>query len=204
MTSPRWQNWSFLILLLLTRTTNNYSPTIHHWENPRTRSEAESPACTRHQDRLYENNERSSYTPTTLPLPQAGQRNLGDNHPHSTGLALWDLLLSSYPMGIARESATTGNLTMIEKGREGGNNQHMDLSKSNLFQQCPSSNNNQQLCSFAEPSLGSTLNRELRRMKICLIWILKRCLEPGLPTPLTTMCRSSRQAIRKQQIWKKR
>lgn len=110
-----------------------------------------------------------------------------------SGLAPWGLQGNL-------QGSTMGNLTMIEEGREVGNNQHMDLSKSNLYQQCPSSNNNQQLCSFAEPSLGSALNRELRRMQICLIWILKHCLEPVLPTPLTTMYRSSRQAIRKQQI----
>ena len=40
---PRWQNTLFLTLLPLTRrTTNSYSKTRHHWENPRTQEWNES------------------------------------------------------------------------------------------------------------------------------------------------------------------
>lgn len=33
---PKWQYWSFLTSLPLTRTTNNYLSSRHHWDSPRT------------------------------------------------------------------------------------------------------------------------------------------------------------------------
>lgn len=85
-----------------------------------------------------------------------------------------------------RESVglNTGNLTMTEKG-EASNNQCMDLGKPNSYLQCPSSNCSQQFCSSAELSQWCSLTREVGRVQICLIQILKQgvmpALEPGLP-----------------------
>lgn len=86
-------------------------------------------------------------------------------------------------------SPTTGNLTVMHKGRRflACKNQHMDLGRTNSYLQCPSSNPNQMFCSSAESSQRCTLARELSRLQNCLIQILKQgvlsILEPNFPTP---------------------
>lgn len=102
-------------------------------------------------------------------------------------VALWEPLLWSHPLGVAWNlwGSTTGNLTVMEKGGA-CDNQYMDLGKQNSYLQCPSSNCNQKFCSSAELSWWCSLTRELGRVQIRLIQILKQgvmpTLKPGLPT----------------------
>ena len=67
------------------------------------------------------------------------------------------------------------------------NNHHMDSGRPSSYLQCPSRMPSQKHCSSAEPSWGHNLIKELSKVHIGLIQILKQgvvlALEPGLSTP---------------------
>lgn len=67
------------------------------------------------------------------------------------------------------------NLSVTE-GVGACNNQHKNLGQPSSYLQCRSSNQNQLLCSSSEQSPWCTLTRELGRVQICRIWILKQLI----------------------------
>ena len=202
--SPIWQSRSFPPSLPITRrTTNNYSRTRHHWEKLQHRGEGVAPPCTAETKRDYIRRVREAATHWLhCPSPRPAQ-----HHMERSPLSLWFLQWEKRTQGDNQHwghfvgaptlilhrrdykessGSISGNLTVMEKRGGACNKQHRDLGRLSSHLQCPSSDPNQWLCSSAEPNPGHTLTRELGRMLICLIQILKwgvlPALEPGLLT----------------------
>lgn len=94
-------------------------------------------------------------------------------------------------MGIEGESSGLG-IDCDREGERSLQNQHRELGRQSLYLKYPNinSNPNQQLCSSSEPG-WHTLTRELSRVQICLISILKQRVllaqEPRQVTVLPTV-----------------
>lgn len=131
---------------------------------------------------------QDSITWRGLPWPgsySCGQRERGGGNqpPLALWVTLWEPLLWSRSTGIAEVGLHHWKSVMEEWGGA-YNHQHEHLDRLNAYLQCPRSNPNQQFCSSAEPSRGST--KELAGMQISLTRILKweglPVLELSLPT----------------------
>lgn len=68
---------------------------------------------------------------------------------------------------------TTMNLIVMEERGEASNNQNLNLCRPRSYLEHPSSGPKQWLCSSAKPSQWHSLTRELDRVQVCLILLLK-------------------------------
>lgn len=191
-----WQHRSFLPLLTLPRrTTNNYSWSRHHYENPRTQGWGWAPLHHRHQETSLEG-KRSGYTLITLPIPQAGaalcwelppepmtppvgkraQENI-QPAPSVVGRFLGALTLTSLHRDFRRifRDQPLGIWPWQRNwvGGRGLQQENLDLGSSSSYLQNLSSSASQQFCSTAETKFLLQSDQGNGWVQVCLIQVLK-------------------------------
>lgn len=181
VTSARWWHSSFLSLLpLMIRTTNNYSCTRRHWENPRTQGEAEAPLCST-ETKIGE--EKWLHADCIAPLPGKGRTTARDlpwahgfssgkrehrvntQFPEHCGLLLGNpTLVSSHRNYMEIYGLYYWESDCVAEGGKTCNNQHSNFGRPNFYLQWPSISPSRWLCSHAEPNWWYSLIREFGRM----------------------------------------
>lgn len=170
----------------------NYSWTRPHCENPRTQGQGWSTLLGhRNQDKPHYEGKRSGCTLTTLPhtaspphqcsttkrgVPWVWVLSAGKESPGRTSSSpilwvdSWESWLWSHPRGTTGKSAglTTGNLTVMEKGK-GFQQLALRFSQNRFLSAAPNLKCQPGAFSSAEPSLKHSLTRELREAQVCLI-----------------------------------
>lgn len=188
--SPRWQYKSILTPLPVTKTTYNYLWTRYHWENPEiwgwgwctpcnTEIRTDCIQWVRGMVTQWLHCPFRGWYSTTLRCClwvngySRGKREpIGYIHQSQCYGSLYENPILSHPTEII-EICGDQSLGIWLWWRGASNNQHLDLGSQSSYLQRPSCNTNQWVCSSARPSQWDTLTKEMGKVKIYLIWVLK-------------------------------
>lgn len=131
-----------------------------------------------------------------LPVRKENPGGTGRSLQNCGALSRCQYLLQSHTVERAGKSMGLNRWECDYNG-EGGvacNNQHIDLGRLSSYLQCLSNNPNLRFCSSAKPSWGHIMIRELNRVQVYFICILKQGVLPAIDSSLPT----SRQGTESQ------